>query len=183
MLYVKCSFLTLAIAYSKSGEQNVSVKLLEYLHNSPYISIPAETQEESSQCSCCWSTNPIKRPKLRTSQCTEDAISTALHSVFTHLENNNGYIRMTSSQADPRQFRLAVTPSSLQCSTLPPPQGCVLSPLSPLYAHNCTPRHQESSIVSMWTSPTSLMVSSYLDEILSGAQRTVCYSSSAKPRS
>ncbi len=31
---------------------------------------------------------------FRTNRSTEDAISTALHSVFTHLENNNTYIRM-----------------------------------------------------------------------------------------
>ena len=101
---------------------------------------------------------------IRINRSTEDAISTVLHIVFTHLENNNSYIRMLfvdfssafniispmkligkCSQADPRQFwwQSHLLYISLNRRA---PQGCVLRPLVfTLYSHDCTPRRQENS--------------------------------------
>lgn len=117
---------------------------------------------------------PLFRPLfvLRTNRSTEYDIFTALHSVATHLEDMNSYIRMLfvhfswalSSVSPMKLIGKLTTPAtrfldfltnrhetvgigshtySTLVLTTSAPEGCVFSPLSfMLYSHDRTPRHQ-----------------------------------------
>ena len=162
---------------------------------------------------------------FRTNRSTEDAISTALHSVFTHHEQQLRMLLVDFSSAFNKMSPLKIrghntlsfstplckldigfphkeTPESTERQSHLPsigaqhnigaPQGCVLSHLLlTLYIHDCTPRNQESSVLSMWTTtPSSAALwrvmgvhSRGKSTILqSDAQRTIYCSASAKPR-
>ena len=108
---------------------------------------------------------------FRTNRTTEEAISTALHSVFTHLEKVLLYQDAVCFVCSPMKLIGKLNTLDLSstlcnwilaplwigiCSKTPSmlvhnpgvPHGCVLSPLLfALYPHDCTPRHREHSTV------------------------------------
>ncbi|XP_076613066.1 trace amine-associated receptor 1-like [Chaetodon auriga] len=96
----------------------------------------------------------------RPNRSTEDAISMAMHSTLTHLDNNNNtYARM-----------LFIDFSSGFNAVIPSKLGCVLSPLFyTLFTHNCMPVHGSNSIIKFDTTVIGLInnkdESAYRDEV------------------
>ena len=83
---------------------------------------------------------------------------------FTYIQSNTMGLttieNWTSLWADPREYRLAATPLLWEWSTPEPPRAVCSAPLLTLYTHDCTPRHEEKSVVNYVD--TTTIISEYI---------------------
>ena len=97
----------------------------------------------------------------RQNRSTEDAISTALHSALSHLDNSNTYVRMLF--IDFSSAFNTIIPSKL--ITKLTELGCVLSPLLySLFTYDCTTIHGSNTIVKFADDTTVIGLISNNDE-------------------
>ena len=86
---------------------------------------------------------------------TDDTISIALHTAFSHLDKRSTYVKMLFLTGRPQVVRVGNNTSATLILNTGAPQGCVLSPiLYSLFTHDCTGRHDSNTITKFADDPT-----------------------------
>ncbi|KAI4899607.1 hypothetical protein NFI96_016520 [Prochilodus magdalenae] len=90
----------------------------------------------------------------------DDAIALTVHTVLTHLDRKNTYVRMLfiaySAETHPQAHRFGFELSSVQLDSGLPDRSCPQPPLYSLFTHDCVARHTFSIIFKFVDDTTML---------------------------